>query len=137
MQHHKGGRHRLIITNYISKTDLTLNLTLTTVLHILTTHDASPYKGQDTLSHRPTDMQIYNLRAKQVVAKTTYDRDQGTAAIELEKGLMDIVKENWHEGWKEIPKDHLRFANYIRYPYAISFAEARLEDERQEIRSSE
>ena len=137
VQHHKGGRHRLIITNYISKTDLTLNLTLTTVLHILTTHDASPYKGQDTLSHRPTDKQIYNFRAKQVVAKTTYDRDQGIAAIVLEKGLMDIVKEKWHEGWKEAHKDHPRFSNYIRYPYAISFAEARLEDERQEIRSSE
>ena len=137
VQHHKGGRHRLIITNYISKTDLTLNLTLTTLLHILTTHDASPYKGQDTLSHRPTDKQIYNFRAKQVVAKTTYDRDQGIAAIVLEKGLMDIVKEKWHEGWKEAHKDHPRFSNYIRYPYAISFAEARLEDERQEIRSSE
>ena len=137
LQHYKGGRHRLIITNYISKTDLTLNLTLTTVLHILTSHDSSPYKNQDTLAHRPTDKQIYNYKAKQVVAKTTYDRDQGIAAVVLQKGLMDIVKSNWHEGWKEAHKEHPRYPNYLRYPYAVSFAEARLDEEREERRNSE
>ena len=64
LQHYKGGWHRLIVANYISKTDLTLNLTLTTVLHIFTSNDASPYNGQDTLSHRPADKQIYNLRKR-------------------------------------------------------------------------
>ena len=66
----------MIVANYISKTDLTLNLTLTTVLHIFTSNDASPYNGQDTLSHRPADKQIYNFKEKKVVAKTTYDRDR-------------------------------------------------------------
>ena len=98
LQHYKGGWHRLIVANYISKTDLTLNLTLTTVLRIFTSNDASPYNGQDTLSHRPADKQIYNFKEKKVVAKTTYDRDRGIAAIVLQKGLMDIAKANWHEG---------------------------------------
>ena len=38
VQHWRGGWHRLVVTNYISKTDLTINLALATALHILTSH---------------------------------------------------------------------------------------------------
>ena len=85
----------------------------------------------------PPTSKIYNFKEKKVVAKTTYDRDRGIAAIVLQKGLMDIAKANWHEGWKEAHRDHSRYAKYSLYPYAISIAEARLEEEREEMRNQE
>ena len=50
VQHWRGGWHRLVVTNYISKTDLTINLALATALHILTSHTESPFTGADFLS---------------------------------------------------------------------------------------
>ena len=37
----------------------------------------------------------------------------------------------WHDGWKAAHKDHPRYPTYNRYPYAMEFAAARL-DERPE-----
>ena len=131
VQHWKGGWHRLVVTNYISKTDLTINLALTTALHILTTQTESPYTGADYLSHRPTDKQIFNLKDKKVIVKATYDRDRGTVTVVTQKDLVGIIKDNWHNGWKDAQKDHPRFASYYRYPYAVTFAAARLDEEEE------
>ena len=131
VQHWRGGWHRLVVTNYISKTDLTINLALTTALHILTSHTESPFTGADFLSHRPTDKHIFNLKDKKVIAKAIYDRDRGTVTIITQKDLIEIIKDNWHDSWKEAQKDHPRFANYYRYPYAVTFAAARLDEDHE------
>ena len=88
VQHWRGGWHRLVVTNYISKTDLTINLALATALHILTSHTESPFTGADFLSHRPTDKHIFNLKDKKVIAKAIYDRDRGTVTIITQKDLI-------------------------------------------------
>ena len=136
-QHWKGGWHKLVITNYISKIDLTINLALTTVLHILTSYADTGYTGTSNLSHRPTDKQIFDLNTRKVVAKVTYDKDRGVLAIIVHGNLIQTLESTWHEAWKVVHKDHPRYHTYNRFPYAVTFAEARLEDEQVERKSNE
>ena len=136
-QHWKGGWRKLIITNYISKMDLTINLALVTLLHILTAYDGTGFTGAGHLSHRPTDKQIFDLDSKKVVAKITYDKDRGVLTLVVPKNVIPILEKSWHEAWKVVHKDHPRYTSYNRYPYAVSFAQARLDDETQEQSSRE
>ena len=137
VQHWKGGRHKLVITNYVSKIDLTINLALTTLLHILTAYEDTGYTGSTHLSHRPTDKQIYDLENKKVVAKVTYEKDRGVLALIVQKNLIQILEKSWHEAWKTAHKDHPRYYSYNRYPYAVMFAEARLDDDMHESKVTE
>ena len=130
LQHWKGGWHKLVITNYLGKVDLTTNMALTTALHILTNQPNTPYAGTSHLSHRPTDKQLYDLQAKKVIAKVTYDKDRGVLALIAQGEFIDTLRNYWHEAWKEVHKDHPRYPSYNRYPYAVTFAAARLEDEK-------
>ena len=120
LQHWKGGWHKIIITNYLSKVDLVINMALTTALHILTSQPNTTYTGTNHLSHRTTDKQIFDLQAKKVITKVTYDKDRRVLAYTL--------RNYWHEAWKIAHKDHPRYPSYNRYPYAVTFAAARLED---------
>eukprot|EP00438_Fugacium_kawagutii_P003735 Skav234639 [mRNA] locus=scaffold1609:160726:161991:+ [translate_table: standard] len=131
-QHWKGGWHKLVITNFQGKTDLVINMTLTTAMQILTTHQDTGYAGTTQLSHRTTDKQIYDLEARKVITKATYDKDRGVVAIIAEKHLVEILRNFWHEAWKTAHKEHPRYPNYGRYPYAVTFAAARLDDKAQD-----
>eukprot|EP00438_Fugacium_kawagutii_P017625 Skav201067 [mRNA] locus=scaffold2848:277813:278484:- [translate_table: standard] len=131
-QHWKGGWHKLVITNFQGKTDLVINMTLTTAMQILTTHQDTGYAGTTQLSHRTTDKQIYDLQARKVITKATYDKDRGVVAIIAEKHLVEILRNFWHEAWKTAHKEHPRYPNYGRYPYAVTFAAARLDDKAQD-----
>eukprot|EP00435_Cladocopium_sp_Y103_P074556 s225_g49.t1 len=48
LQHWTGGWHKIIITNYLGKVDLTINMALTTALHILTSQ-----RQRSSCAHRP------------------------------------------------------------------------------------
>lgn len=130
LQHWKGGWHKIVITNYLSKIDLTINMALTTAMHILTTQPSTPYTGTNHLSHRTRDKQIYDLQARKVIAKATYDKDKGILALITQGDLTDMLRNYWHEAWREAHKDHPRYPSYNRYPYPVTFAAARLEDEK-------
>ncbi|CAK9068070.1 Protein NLRC3, partial [Durusdinium trenchii] len=119
LQHWKGGWRKLVITNYLGKVDLTINMALTTALHILTSQPDTPYAGTSHLSHRPTDKQLYDLQAKKVIAKVTYDKDRGVLALIAQGELMDTLRNYWHETWKEVHKDHPRYPSYNRYPLPV------------------
>ena len=127
-QHWKGGWHKLVITNYLGKTDLVINMRLTTAMQILTTHQDSGYAGTMQLSHRTTDKQINDLEARKVITKATYDKDRGVVAIIAEKHLVEIHREHWHDAWKTAHKEHPRYPTYGKYLYAVTFAAARLDD---------
>ena len=81
--------------------------------------------------------QIYDLENKMVVAKVTYDKDRGVLALLVQKNLIQILEKVWHEAWKTVHKDHPRYTSYNSYPYAVTFVEARLEDERQDHAANE
>eukprot|EP00438_Fugacium_kawagutii_P030925 Skav202927 [mRNA] locus=scaffold1565:320662:321756:- [translate_table: standard] len=125
LQHYKGGWHKIVITKYLGKTDLVINMALTTAQHILTSQADSQYSGTTHLSHRTSDKQLYDLHAKKVIAKATYDKDRGVLAIIAQGDLVNNLRNYWHE----VHKDHPRYPSYNRYPYAVTFAAARLEDE--------
>ena len=116
LQHWKGGWHKIVITNYLSKIDLTINMALTTAMHILTTQPSTPYTGTNHLSHRTTDKQIYDLQARKVIAKATYDKDKGILALITQGDLTDMLRNYWHEAWREAHKDHPRYPSYNRIP---------------------
>ena len=126
--HWRGGWHKLVITNYLGKTDLVINMALTTAMQILTTHQDTGYAGTTQLSHRTTDKQIYDLEARKVITKATYDKDQGVVAIIAEKHLVEILKNFWHDAWRTAHKEHPRYSTYGKYPYAVTFAAARLNE---------
>ena len=132
VQHWKGGWHKLVITNFLGKTDLVINMTLTTAMQILTTHQDTGYAGTTHLSHRTTDKQIYDLEARKVITKATYDKDRGVVAIIAEKHLVEILRNYWHDAWKTVHKEHPRYPTYGKFPYATTFAAARLDDQMQD-----
>ena len=70
------------------------------------------------------------MQAKKVIAKVVYDKDRGVLALIARGDLIDIIRTHWHEAWKEAHKDHPRYPSYNRYPYAMTFAAARLEEEK-------
>eukprot|EP00438_Fugacium_kawagutii_P028913 Skav225417 [mRNA] locus=scaffold2656:808561:809661:- [translate_table: standard] len=132
VQHWKGSWHKLVITNFLGKADLIINLSLTTALHILTSQQATGPNGSAKLTHRTTDKQIFDVEAKKVLAKVTYNKDKGVLAMIVQKEYIEVITENWHEAWRIVHKDHPRYPSYNRYPYAITFAAARTEDELKE-----
>lgn len=132
IQHRNGGWHKLVITNYLGKTDLIINMALTTAMQILTTHQDTGYAGTTQLSHRTTDKQIYDLEAHKVITKATYDKDQGVVAIIAEKRLVDLIRNFWHDAWGTVHKEHPRYPTYSKYPYAVTFAAARLEENKED-----
>ena len=137
-QHWKGGWHKLVITNHINKVDLTINLALTTLLHILTAYENTGYTGATYLSHRPTDKQIYDLDNKKVIAKATYVKDRGVLALVVHnRSVIQILEKTWHEAWRTVHKDHPRYPTYNRYPYAVTFAEARLDEDANDRTNAE
>lgn len=132
LSHWKGGWHKLVITKYLSKIDLTINMTLMTAMQILTSQQDTGYTGTTHLSHRTSDKQLFDLNAKQVIAKATYDKDRGVIAIVAEERHVEILKNHWRDGWKTAHKDHPRYPAYSKFPYAITFAAARLEEEKED-----
>jgi hypothetical protein len=64
MNHWKGGWHKLVITKYLSKIDLSINMTLMTAMQILTSQQDTGYTGTTHLSHRTSDKQLFDLNAK-------------------------------------------------------------------------
>lgn len=128
VQHWKGNWHKLIITNYMGKADLIMNLSLTTALYILTDNAESKLAGSTRLTHRTTDKQLFDTENKKVLAKVTYDKDKGVLALIVQKEYLDVLTANWHEAWRIVHKDHPRYTSYNKYPYAVTFAAAR-EDE--------
>ena len=128
VQHWKGGWHKLVITNYMGKIDQTINLALLTVMQILTSSEQTGYAGKDVLSHRPSDKQIFDLNSKTAVAKSIYDKDRGVLAIVLQHGFLEVVQSNWHSAWRVTHRDHPRFYEYNRFPYAVTFAAARTDE---------
>ena len=125
-------------TNHINKVDLTINLALTTLLHILTAYENTGYTGATYLSHRPTDKQIYDLDNKKVIAKATYVKDRGVLALVVHnKSVIQILEKTWHEAWRTVHKDHPRYPTYNRYPYAVTFAEARLDEDANDRTNAE
>lgn len=129
VQHWKGNWHKLIITNYMGKADLIMNLSLTTALHILTNSTDTGFAGTTRLTHRTTDKQIFDTEAKKVLAKLTYDKEKGVLALIVQKEFLNTLTTNWHEAWRIVHKDHPRYKSYNRYPYAVTFAAARTEEE--------
>ena len=132
IQHRNGGWGKLVITNYLGKTDLIINMALTTAMQILTTHQDTGYAGTTQLSHRITDKQIYDLEAHKVITKATYDKDQGVVAIIAEKHLVDLIRNFWHDAWRTVHKEHPRYPTCSKYPYAVTFAAARLEENKED-----
>ena len=125
VQHWKGNWHKLIITNYLGKADLIMNLSLTTALYILTNNEDSKLVGSTRLTHRTTDKQFFDTENKKGLAKITYDKDKGVLAMIVQKEYLDVIAANWHEAWRLVHKDHPRYTSYNRYPYAVTFAAAR------------
>ena len=107
-------------------------MALTTAMQILTTHQDTGYAGTTQLSHRTTDKQIYDLEAHKVITKATYDKDQGVVAIIAEKHLADLIRNFWHDAWRTVHKEHPRYPTYSKYPYAVTFAAARLEENKED-----
>ena len=76
--------------------------------------------------------QIYDLEARKVITKATYDKDRGVVAIIAEKHLVEILRNYWHDAWKTVHKEHPRYPTYGKFPYATTFAAARLDDQMQD-----
>lgn len=53
-------------------------------------------------------------------------------AIVAEERHVEILKNHWRDGWKTAHKDHPRYPAYSKFPYAITFAAARLEEEKED-----
>ena len=51
-------------------------------------------------------------------------------AIVAEERHVEIFKNHWRDGWKTAHKDHPRYPAYSKY--AITFAAARLEEEKED-----
>lgn len=132
VNHWKGGWHKLVITKYQNKIDLIINMTLMTAMQILTTQQDTGYTGTTHLSHRTSDKQLFDLNARQVIAKATYDKDRGVVAIVAEERHVETLTSHWRDGWKATHKDHPRYPSYSKFPYAITFAAARLEEEKED-----
>lgn len=105
-------------------------MALTTALHILTGQPGAPDTEAGRLAHRTTDKQPYDLQEKKLIAKVTYDKDRGVLALIARGDLVDTLRNYWHEAWKEVHKDHPRYPSDNRYPHAMTFAAAGLEDEK-------
>jgi hypothetical protein len=93
VQHWKGSWHKLVITNYLRKADLIMNLPLTTALHILTSQQETGLISSTKLTHRTTDKQIFDVEAKKVLAKVTYNKDKGVLAMIVQKEHIDVITE--------------------------------------------
>lgn len=109
---------------------MVINMAFNTAWQILTSQPNSPYTGTPRLSHRTTDKQIFDLQAQKVIAKVTCDKDRGVLALIAQEGLIDTPRNYWHEAWKIAHKEHPHYPSCNRYPYAVTFAAARLEDEK-------
>ena len=129
VQHWKGNWHKLIITNYMGKVDLIMNMSVTTALYIPTNSAETGFAGTTRLTHRTTNKQIFDTEAKKVLAKLTCDKEKRVLAPIVQKDYLDTLTTSWHEAWKIVHKDHPHYKTYNRYPYAVTFAAARTEDE--------
>eukprot|EP00438_Fugacium_kawagutii_P002385 Skav201014 [mRNA] locus=scaffold991:374645:375745:- [translate_table: standard] len=132
LNHWKGGWHKLVITKYQSKIDLIINMTLVTAMQILTAQQNTGYTGTTHLSHRTSDKHLFDLNARKVIAKATYDKDRGVIAIVAEERHVETLTSHWRDGWRTAHKDHPRYPTYSKFPYAITFAAARLDEEKED-----
>ena len=103
-------------------------------MYILTNTADTGYAGATKITHRTTDKQLYDVEAKKVLAKVTYDKDKGVLTMIVQPELLDTITTQWHEAWRIAHKDHPRYPSYNRYPYAITFAAARSEEELRDNR---
>ena len=104
---HNTGKEdgtNLVITNYLGKTDLVINMALITSMHILTTHQDTGYAGTTHLWYKTADKQIYDLEAQKVIAKATYDKEWWTV-VHFQQcfNLGQRQKMSlWSSGWKKL-----------------------------------
>lgn len=139
--HDTGKPHRLVITNYLTTAELTINMALQTAIEIITKAPESPYCDYTGLSHRLTDQQIYDLEKREVVAKAVYDKNSGYVDVIARDGLEPILDAHWGKAWRKVHEKHPLYSSWEDYPYKIGFCTLRDEDEfmarRQEQRQGE
>lgn len=63
-----------------------------------------------------------------MITKATYDKDLGVVAIVAGQHLVEILRSFWHDAWRTAREEHSRYPTYSKYPYAVTFAAARLDE---------
>lgn len=129
LMHNTGSPHRLTIARFLTSDEQTVNMALKVVHEIATSHENSPYRDSNKISHRESDKMLYNTLDQKPLAVAKYIDDAGSLQITTDYWLVDILKDTkqWQDSWATVFAEHPKWRSYSTYPYVCTFAAFREE----------